>query len=454
MRRVSAAAWALAGAGIVLFGGTSIEAQVVGGAVVRGVGGVAIRADGMITPADKSVRIGMRDALRAEVAPPRSELAEAVPLRLLSLRRLEEAVRATGATAVEALPHELRYLGGLQRIRYVLVYPEEQDIVLAGPGEGWKVDDTGNVVGATSGRPVLHLEDLLVALRSVEALRRGGITCSIDPTPQGRQRLSELLAKNPSYSGGTLTAIRQAMGPQQITITGVPAESRFARILVAGDYQMKRIAMQLAPSPLKALPSFLEMLQRDAAPLSTMTPRWWLECDYEPLGRSEDGLAYEIRGRGVKCLTEEEAFDGRGQPVSTGQAHPLARQWADLMTAHYEELAAREPVFAELRNLMDLCLVAALLEQEQLRARAGCPLPTLCSPDSRLGFTPLPAPRSVQTQTSAVKRGQEYIVTASGGVAITAWQHAQRSVTAQELTQMHRQGLPSGPGGVCWNAGR
>ena len=33
------------------------------------------------------------------------------------------------------LPDEVKYLAGLQRIRYVFVYPEQQDIVLAGFGE-------------------------------------------------------------------------------------------------------------------------------------------------------------------------------------------------------------------------------------------------------------------------------------------------------------------------------
>lgn len=437
-----------------LWAGRVTEAQVVGGAVVRGVGGVAIQADGMVTPADKSVRIQMRDALRARLSTPAGALGEAVPLRLVSLRQIDELARAVGSSSIAALPDEVRYLGGLTRIRYVLVYPEEHDIVLAGPGEGWKVDESGNVVGAVSGRPVLHLEDLIVALRSVEASRQGGITCSIDPTPQGRERLSELLGKSPSYSSGTLAAIRKALGPQQVTITGVPAESRFARILVASDYQMKRIAMQLAPSPLKALPSFLEMLQQDAAPLSTMMPRWWLECDYQPLGRSEDGLAFEIRGRGVKCLTEEEVLDEKGQLASTGKAHPLAKEWADRMTAHYEELAEREAVFAELRNLMDLCLVAALLAREQLLAKADCPLTSLVSPEGGLGYEPLPAPRSVPTQTSAVKRGREYIVTASGGVAITVWPFVAQSVAAPELTATRRLGQPASARAAVWNAAR
>ena len=41
---------------------------------------------------------------------------------------------------------------------------EEQDIVLAGPGEGWKINEQGEVVGLTTGRPVMWLDDLVVAL--------------------------------------------------------------------------------------------------------------------------------------------------------------------------------------------------------------------------------------------------------------------------------------------------
>src|SRR6478752_1697258 len=159
------------------------------------VGGVAIDASGMVTPAEKSARIPMRDALRKQHLTPPAELNGAVEMRMVSLRRLDEAVAATGQTTAEMLPDELRFLAGIQRIQYVLVYPEEHDVVIAGPGEGWKVDEEGNIVGVTTGRPALRLEDLLVALRSVDTARQGGISCSIDPTAEGRQRLDALSAK-------------------------------------------------------------------------------------------------------------------------------------------------------------------------------------------------------------------------------------------------------------------
>ena len=66
-------------------------------------------------------------------------LGETVELRKVPLRHLESAIEEFNK-AGKALPDEVRFLGGLQRIRYVLVYPEQNDILLVGPGEGWKVD--------------------------------------------------------------------------------------------------------------------------------------------------------------------------------------------------------------------------------------------------------------------------------------------------------------------------
>jgi hypothetical protein len=167
---------------------------------INRVGGISIDPSGLISSADKSARIALRDELRKVHKPAQAELKEASELRLVSLKQLEHAARESGVKTAEDLPDDLRFLAGLQRIQYVLVYPETKDIVLAGPGEGWKVGDDGSVVGETTGRPVLLLEDLLVALRTVDIARQGGISCSIDPTTEGRQRLDALLAQPNTYS--------------------------------------------------------------------------------------------------------------------------------------------------------------------------------------------------------------------------------------------------------------
>ena len=114
-------------------------------------------------------------------------------MRKISLRRLEAAIDDC-AKNNKPLPDAIKYLAGLQHIRYVFVYPEQKDIVLVGPGEGWKVDARGNVVGVTTGRPVMLLDDLLVALRTAKAAAQGGITCSIDPTTEGLARMKQTMS--------------------------------------------------------------------------------------------------------------------------------------------------------------------------------------------------------------------------------------------------------------------
>jgi hypothetical protein len=107
----------------------------------------------------------------------------------------------------------------------VFVDTEGHDIILAGPADALTVDATGNVVAATSGRPLLQLEDLVVALRAIDAARAGGMKCSIDPTAEGVARLQALLRTQKTIGpnpDATLVAMQNAMGPQQVTVGGVP----------------------------------------------------------------------------------------------------------------------------------------------------------------------------------------------------------------------------------------
>ena len=78
-----------------------------------------------------------------------------------------------------------------------------------------------------------------------------------------------------------LAGIAEAMGMQQITVEGVPATSHFAQVLVAADYRMKRLGMNLDPPPAGVkLPSYLQMVPTSSSVVST--PRWWMEPKYDP----------------------------------------------------------------------------------------------------------------------------------------------------------------------------
>lgn len=391
------------------------------------VGGVKVDVEGVLSNPEVGELHELQDAWQAGLAEVPEDLAKPADLRFVSLRRIEQAV-ADAAQSGESLPDAVKYLAGLQRVRYVLVYPDAHDVVLAGPAEGWRVDGRGNVVGATTGRPVVLLQDLMVALRTAESSNTAGISCSIDPTPEGIRRWQKLrLSPEPRVAG---RQAEEAVGDQRITVTGVPATSHFARALVAADFRMKRLGMGFEPAPVNGLPSYLDMLGRAPRGMNNPMPRWWLAADYEPLRRDADGLAWEIRGQGVKCMSEQDMFTADGGRQHTGHAEPTAQRWADLMTSKFEELAREDSEFGALRNVMDLSVVAALLAKENLLLRSGLELPQLTS---QAPLDQYNAPRKVASQASFVKKGRNWVISVSGGVQIYPWQVADRTEVADDL---------------------
>ena len=414
-------------------------------------GGISIQADGLLKNATTDVLSNLSHLRLRTLHKVPSELNDAVPLRKVSLRVVDEALAASCKES-KPLPEEMLFLGGLQGIRYVFVYPEQRDIVLVGPAEGWKVDRRGNVVGLTTGRPVMLLDDLLVALRTAASAARTGITCSIDPTPEGVRQLRSHVSTLRTIGNADETAagIEQALGMQQITFTGVPATSHFAGVLIAADYRMKRLAMNFDPSPVRGLPSFLQMINVGGRGMSNVMQRWWLEPMYESVLRAPDGLAWELRGADVKCMTEEGFLATNGSREQLGHPNPLAQKWADNMTAHYAELAVAEPVFGELRNCMELAVVGTLIWREHLTDRAGFNLPALMD-DTAFKSMELIAPKQVESKASMLKRGRNWIISASGGVAIRSLEIVAKAQPSDAPAGARAKAVSSIAGRWFWN---
>lgn len=405
------------------------------------VGGVMVNPAGILDNAELAARgqLARQMAEALEAVP--DGLDEATGMRKISLRRLEAAIsRALVANPGDQLPDSILHLGGLERIEYVVVSPEDHDIVLVGPGEGWTASGQGAVIGRTSGRPVMLLDDLLVALRAANAPTKSVISCSIDPTPEGLQRVRSYAARlhtigNPS---STAAGVESQLGPQKISVNGVPSTSHFARVLVAADYRMKRVSMALEPSPVAGLPSFLELMRAGGGRgMQNMLPRWWLEPDYQPLLRDEQGLTWQLRKGSVKALAENDFLDAAGEKHATGRADPVSQRWAQLMTDRYDDLAKADPVFGQLRNCMDLAIVSALIVGHQLPEKAGVSLPLLMG-DAGLETAALYAPKQVASKASLVHRGRTWTI-ACGGVQINPWKIISESEPSQSLADLRSQ---------------
>ena len=398
----------------------------------RAVGGVKFDTDGMIRNATVAERGQIQREVLEAIAKVPAEMAGRCEMRKISLKGLDAALRECAA-AGNAVPDEIQCLAGLQQIHYVLAYPEQNDIVLVGPAEGWKVAADGTVVGETTGKPVLLLDDLLVALRAVSSPNPAVISCSIDPSEEGRQRLQRLNNRSPDPRQAA-AALEAALGPQEISVDGIPADSHFAGVLVAADYRMKQIGMGLTPSPVRGLPSFVEMM-RSTNRNSNMMPRWWLEPDYGTILGDEEGLAWQITEAGVKTMTENDLFTADGGRKQTGKSDPLSQKWAETMTARYADLSVAEPVFGQLQGCMDLAVAATLIVRKDLLGKAHCELPMLLREH---GTAELAAPRYVASKASVVRKNSGWVI-ACGGVQLDPWAIIDRSETRTELAQVRQQ---------------
>ena len=223
--------------------------------------GVAIDADGVLSVKFYRApgRLLHAKRLAAAKAVLASDVAARGGLRKISLVRLERALRRE--LAAGGKPDDtMRHLAGLQRIQYVFCYPEMGDIVVAGPAEGWIRDSSGRAVGMTSGKPVILLEDLMVALRAYApgTHRERFVGCTISPRPEGLTQLAAFQRSIPRVvpqqgrdrvAARIARGVHDSLGMAKIDVFGVSNKTHFAQVLIEADYRMKRIGTGLEPPP-------------------------------------------------------------------------------------------------------------------------------------------------------------------------------------------------------------
>jgi hypothetical protein len=196
------------------------------------------------------------------------------------------------------------------------------------------------------------------------------------------------------------------------------------------------------------LPSYLSLVPAGSASAATL-PRFWLEADYDPIARDADELAWRISGRRMKCLTENDAFDVDGRRQGKAATDAVADRWCQLMTTHYDRVAAKQPVFAELVNCVDLAVVAALIRGRQLDARAGLDLAPLLD-DAKLQLPSYDVPSSVPTVAHGVKKGNRWVVSASGGVLFQPWSFATNTSTVTDVADARSTALAARHATAWW----
>jgi hypothetical protein len=350
---------------LVAFGVSQAEAQGVGA-----VGGVYIDPAGMLREAGSLSQSDLRRKLGDEAGSvePSPTVSATSALRKVSLRRLEEAVAELHGES-RPLPADIRFLAGLTSIKYVFVDPEKGDVILAGPAEAWEVLPSGDVVGSRSHRPVLQLDDLIVALRYAfaDGLADSFLGCSIEPTEPGLKAHAAYVRKLGGIDSDglpqVLRGMEQALGPQDIHVYGIEGTNRFALQMIAADYRLKRISLAHDPSPSPKVPSYLDLAEKSVTGGPQKQHRWWFVGHYDAIRHTADRLAFEFEGNGLRVETAPTQTK-KAAPRNTAKSSQAATQFAELATKHLPELAEKVPAFAELQNLVGLAVAGVLVRQQ------------------------------------------------------------------------------------------
>lgn len=390
-------------------------------------GGILIDTQGVVRPAFAIEVHGKLSQKRLEAWADEKlpqDVNQVSPLRKISLVKLEAALAECARNQSE-VPLEMQFLAGLQRIDYVFVYPKEKDLVIAGPAEGFVVDDLGRATGVGTLRPAIRLDDLLVALRSVE---RGGVLgCSIDPVEQNLAKLKSFVA---SQRGATTPQAAEArfrqmpgiLGMQDVRVFGVSSETHFAEALVEADYRMKCLTIGVDRSPVRGLRSFLSMVK----PGSNSVQRWWFTPRYDTFTRTEDGQAYQFAGQRVCLRSQQELVSDTGARSNAATTDPLLLRYAKLFTDKYPELADAVTIFGELQNLFDVSVLAALMKKDHLPDNVQWDM-ALFLDDEKLPIIKRTSPRQVPTLINFHRsRKGLYVALIGGGVQIDPLQTVQQ----------------------------
>jgi hypothetical protein len=388
---------------------------------------VVVNADGIVRREVYEDPTGalMRRRIEEAHATLNDKVAARSNLRKVSLTRLEKAIKAR-LDAGQQPTDEMLCLAGLIRLRYVFLYEDSGDIVIAGAAEGWVRNLSGRVVGLTTGRPILELQDLIVALRAYPSGEEQSplIGCSIDPTPEGLQRMQDFLRSigreaTPDQTDFIVDGLRTSLGLQKVAIRGISPNTHFAQVMVEADYRMKLIGIGLERPPIQ-LASFVDRANPGAISRNALQ-RWFFVPDYKCVRAAEDRSAMELVGDGVKLVGADEVVGGNGQRGKSNTTSGASAMFVSGFTKKYPELAAKSPVFAQLRNLIDMSVAAAFIQQNDYYAKAHWNMDLLGN-EEKFPVQTFNAPVEVESAVASVWKGNQLMTPIGGGVSVRAHQ--------------------------------
>ncbi len=383
----------------------------------NGGGGVYIFPDGLLKTAafDKNLLDKkLLDSLYADLSP---DIKKTVRMRKVSLNRLERCIKENNGRVTE----EMYNLAGLLKIEYVFCYPETGDIVLAGPAEGWTLGTDAVIVGSKSKLPTLKLKDLAVALRAFPPGENKTplIGCSIDPTEEGLRNMQTFVSRNNSFDifnaamvNSYAEGLKNSLGLQTIKFWGISSRTEFAKKMAAADYHMKLIGIGLEQAPGRITTYASRCNPEDLAKNGLV--RWYFQPDYHCVIMSEDHNAIQITGNGVQLCGKDELVTEDGKRICSERTCRASKVYTKSFTDQYISIAKKIPVYADLRNLIDMTITAAYLQKEDLYSKAGWS-PDFLGNEQKYSLETAPPIQRAEAAVNVLRHGSKAVSFPAGG---------------------------------------
>jgi hypothetical protein len=150
---------------------------------------------------------------------------------------------------------------------------------------------------------------------------------------------------------------------------------------------------------------------------SNALQRWYFVPDYHCVRLAADHLGLELVGDVVKLVGEDQAVSKEGGRSVSGRSNRASDLFTSTFTKKYAELAARVPVFAEMRNCIDLAIAAAFIAQQDFYGQSGWEAKTF-NDATALNVETYNVPRHTETVCTAVWKGNTLMTPVGGGVTI------------------------------------
>jgi hypothetical protein len=121
----------------------------------------------------------------------------------------------------------------------------------------------------------------------------------------------------------------------------------------------------------------------------------------------------------VKLVGEDEVVSQHGGRQRAAAQGGASRKFTQSFTQKYNQLAERAPVYAQLRNCIDLLVAAAFLQHHDLYTQAGLTLGAL-GDESKFAVETYNAPKQVAAAVNSMWKRNRLMTPIGSGVEIRA----------------------------------